>query len=197
MQSVFALRRGVADSARLPAWLRKADAINAAEWIALVLSGVACGLLMVYFPWNIRLPGNAIMRAVFPMALGISLVPRRCAGSIIGIVGGLVVGAAWWQQIGKGHITTTASVVLLGLFLDTALTNARSGWRIYLRFATAGLLANLCALATRWTTATLGLDLAGERSWSWSVRILTYALFGLLAGLISAAVWFRASDKTA
>ena len=68
----------------------------------------------------------------------------------------------------------------------------------------AGLAANLLAFATRFATAWLGLDRGGG-GWrggggqfsSFAVTaLLSFAICGAVAGLISGLIWFRASATT-
>ena len=70
---------------------------------------------------------------------------------------------------------------------------ARRGWRLYLGFILAGLGSNLVAMCFRGGMKALTGDMAGGRPVSewWHQASFTYPVVGLLAGLISAAVWFR------
>lgn len=74
------------------------------------------------------------------MALGLSLAPRRMGGMVMGsaaLCSVLVTKAGGLGTIGVGALT---SLALTGPLLDAALWRARSGWRLYLAFAIAGLL---------------------------------------------------------
>ena len=97
-----------------------------------------------------------------------------------------------------GKRTNTVLVVsflllLTGLLVDLALRGARSGRGIYARLMAAGLAANAAAFLIRAAAKlVLGAGLTGKplAVW-WQHAMVTYAVCGLLAGMISAAVWFR------
>ena len=93
-------------------------------------------------------------------------------------------------SFGAGSLT---SLALTGPLLDLALVGARRGWRLYLGFVLAGIASNLVALGFRGGLKALTGDMGGGRlmgEW-WHQAYLTYPVCGLLAGLLSAAVWFR------
>ena len=73
------------------------------------------------------------------------------------------------------------------------LAGRAQGWRLYARFAAAGAIANLLAFAARVGTSFLGWELAGSRQFTsfWSFALASFLLCGAVAGLVSAAVWFR------
>ncbi|MGH2350257.1 MAG: hypothetical protein ACRDJN_01415 [Chloroflexota bacterium] len=104
----------------------------------------------------------------------------------------LKVGGA--PGIGVGAVT---SLCLTGPFLDLALWGARRGWRPYLGFALAGLASNLVALAVRGGAKLGGLDRPASRPFAtwWPEAVGTYIICGLLAGLLSALVWFQLSAR--
>ena len=99
-----------------------------------------------------------------------------------------------YAALGVGALT---SLGLIGPLLDVALWRARQGWRLYVGFALAGLGANLAALAVRAGPKLVGLDHAAGRplaAW-WTQAAVSYAVCGLVAGLISALVWFRFAPR--
>ena len=157
--------------------------------------GVLATLCMALLDLSLRIPGNAILRAVFPMALGLALVPRQCAGSVMGLgalASATVLKAGGMGGLGFGALT---SLALTGPLLDLGLWRAAEGWRLYAGFIVAGLGSNLAALLVRGGTKLLGLEHLAARpavEW-WPVAVGTYALCGALAGLLSAVVWFRFS----
>ena len=104
----------------------------------------------------------------------------------------LVIKTGGMATIGAGAMT---SLVLTGPLMDVALWRAGRGWRVYLAFASAGLAANLAALAVRAGAKLGGLDrLTGRPLAAWlPLAAGTYALCGVLAGLVSAMIWFRFS----
>jgi ABC-type Co2+ transport system permease subunit len=81
-------------------------------------------------------------------------------------------------------------MALTGPSLDVAVRRASGGWRLYLAIMFAGLLSNLIDFGVK---AGEKLMLGGGRSWgSWFVQAAgTYPLCGVIAGLISAVVWFH------
>jgi hypothetical protein len=96
--------------------------------------------------------------------------------------------------------------------MDLALRGEPTGWRLYLRLAVAGILANLLAwgvrmMAAGWFATAVagsgrgggtGMGGGGERALAhhflefWPVALVTFALCGAIAGVASAAVWFKA-----
>jgi hypothetical protein len=167
--------------------------VSGIEIATLLLLGATSAAAVMLIDFNLRLPGHAILRSVFPMALGIALVPRVGAGWILGVGAWiavpclLAVGAA---EKGWGSIT---SACLTGPLLDLALRRVRTGWRVPLAFALAGLASNLGAMAMQVTLKLAGFGGGGGRRFGdWLVTAaVTYPSFGLLAGLFSAAVWFH------
>jgi hypothetical protein len=149
------------------------------------------------FHLQIRLPGHAILRGVIPLALGLALVPRRSSGMVMSVGAGITAAAMTWDQIGRFPPAAILSVVALGPVLDLALSGEPRGWRLYARFVAAGALANLLAFVIRLGTALAGWDFRGSRQFTefWPFALTTFVLCGALAGLISAALWFRLSSR--
>jgi hypothetical protein len=112
---------------------------------------------------------------------------------VMAVGAGLTSAAMNLGQIGRFPPAAVLGVLALGPVLDAALVGQPRGWRLYARFAAAGALANLCAFAGRFGTAWLGWDLAGSRQFIdfWATALPTFVLCGALAGLVSAAIWFR------
>jgi hypothetical protein len=174
-----------------------AGTISVAELAVLVTAGVAAALLSGYVKLNLGISGHNIIRVVFPMALGLALVPRRGAASVMGA--SALGSAALFSMVGAPTLGAGAmtSLVLTGFFLDFALAGARSGRSVYVRLMLAGAAANLLAMLVRGGMKLLaGGQLEGLPLAVWLPKaIMTYPLCGAVAGLISAAVWFRfASD---
>lgn len=159
----------------------------------LIGAGATAALAVGCLDFGLRVPGHAILRAVFPMALGLSLAPRR--------FGGVVMGASAWAMAmllkstgGSGPgIGALTSLCLIGPMLDAALWRAKSGWPVYLSFAAAGCLANMGAFAVRGAGKLAGWESLVKRPLAeWvSVACWSYLFCGLIAGLLSAAIWFR------
>lgn len=193
ISAVFGVHEGLSDASRMSAISRSITDRAAVQIGTLVLLGAGAAVASGLLEWHLRIPGHAILRSVFPMALGLALVPVRTGGSIMGVSAlgtALIMSVCSVASMGVGGLT---SLALTGPFLDIALMGARRGWRLYLGFILAGVASNLVAFGLRGGAKALtggmgGGRLAGE--W-WLQASLTYPVCGLLAGLISAAVWFR------
>jgi len=196
--TALTLHPGLAGSSRLPVLAQEGDRLQAAELLLLMGAGVAAGVTTAFFDFGLRIPGHAIIRAVFPMALGLALAPRRGGGMVMGasaLGSALVINVGGFAAIGFGALT---SLTLTGPFMDLALWGVKRGWRLYLGFALAGLASNLVALVVRAAPKWIGADHAIHRPLAeWLVPAMgTYAVCGVLAGLISACAWFQfAADK--
>jgi hypothetical protein len=181
---------------RSASWLAKADSTPSAVLLRYLLAFLAGGIAAVcvaFIEFNLRMPGNAILKGTLPVALGLAIAPQRLSGLVIS--GGALTGLIILKKVfgltsGMG---ATASLLALGPMLDTFLWNARrNGW-LYLRFAAAGLAANCTAFANRGGNKAAGFDNITMRplqDWL-TVAPLTYAAFGLAAGLISSLILFR------
>ncbi len=198
-------------ASRLPALGRPGD-LAVVEVVTLLLLGAGAALATTFLKSPLRIPGSAILFSIFPTALAVALVPRRGAGklaSMAALATTLGLGFAGTRIPGAG---ATASLVLAGPLLDVALAAARSGWRLYLGFVLSGLVANLGAFGARAGVLALvagggyghgahrgggggmGAGLGGGGGMGGQGlrhALLTYAVCGLAAGLLSAAAWFR------
>lgn len=195
--AVLPIHAGLADSSRLPVLSRDAEGLRAAEILLLLGVGVVAAAGSAFLDLGLRIPGHAILRAVFPMAFGLALVPRQFAGTVMGIgalasAGAIKAGGS--APLGLGAMT---SLTLTGPLLDLALWRVQRGWPLYLGFALAGLGSNLAAMGVRGGARLMGWDPTGGRPLAlwWPQAIVTYALCGIVAGLISAVVWFRFSES--
>jgi len=195
------LHPGLADGTRLR-WLAQPDQrLKATELLLLLSAGVVAALASAFLDFGLKIPGHAIIRAVFPMALGFAAAPRRMAGTTMGasalataLVLNFTVSIGGRALIGAGAMT---SLVLTGPLLDVALWRARRGWQLYASFALAGLASNLVALSIRAVPKLMNVDHAIGRPLAiWFPRaIVSYTLCGVFAGLISALVWFQFTAK--
>lgn len=194
--AVLALHDGLAEASRLRAITSPAERARAFELALLVACGGAAAAASAYLDLRLRVPGHAILRAVFPMILGLAAVPRRGAGTVMG-ASALLTGVGLRAVVPAAGFSLGAltSLTLVGPFLDLAVRRARGGWRLYTGFALAGLAANLVAFFIRGGAKMLGLEHAGARPLSeWLLQAsATYAICGLLAGLASGAIWFQAA----
>jgi hypothetical protein len=187
------VHRELLASSRVAVWTNPADRLRFAELGVLVGAGIGAALAVSYLDFGLRIPGHAILRAVFPMALGLSLAPRRLGGMVMSVGAWatiLLLQAAGNRGPGVGAMT---SLCLTGPCLDAALWRTRSGWPLYLRFALAGGLANLAAFAVRGAGKMSGLEAFTKRplaDW-FTTAVWSYSLCGIAAGLLSAGIWFR------
>ncbi len=194
--SILTLHEGLMSSDRLRAVSALDRAISAVELGTLLLLGVCAAALSAFVKFGLGVPGHNIVLVVFPMIFGLALVPRRGAASLMGFS---AMGSAGLfcllgrTGIGFGALT---SLALTGILIDTALSGAQSGRGIYARLMLAGLAANMAAFLIRaGAKLLLGPGLTGKPlAFWWQYAAVTYALCGLLAGAISAAVWFRFGD---
>lgn len=187
---------GLRQATRIPYWWQGQQALPVLEFVALLLIGGLATCLMVFWDWGVKqIPGHAILRSVFPMVCGLALVPRRGAGTTMG-AGALAtltcMNLGMRETPGWGAST---SLLLIGPLMDLALWSATPGRWMYLRFALAGFAANLGAFLVK--AGGKYFELAGSGGkplMAWlSKAMLTYTVCGLLAGIISAAVWFHSS----
>jgi len=196
--TVLSVHPGLAQSTRLPVLAGQERGLQVAETLLLLAAGVGAALASAWLDFGLRIPGHAIIRAIFPMSLGLALAPRRMGGMVMGasaLGSAAAINAGGFAALGAGAMT---SLALTGPFLDLALWRAKRGWRLYLGFALAGLGSNVAALAVRAGAKLVGLGHPAARplaEW-WPQAIGTYAFCGLLAGLISALVWFRFAAST-
>jgi hypothetical protein len=211
------LHEGLNSSGRVPTLVRK-DLVSWVELLTLVLIGAGAAVLSLSLSdSHLHIPGHAILRAVFPMALGLALVPRRLGGCVMGgsaLATGLLLQGTGLGRTGVGALT---SLCLTGPLLDLALWGARGGWRLYLGFVLAGLSSNLIAFAFRASARLMGVGGGGgggggmgggrgggggmgtggggDPNW-WMNASIFYPLCGLAAGLVSALVWFHFRRRT-
>jgi hypothetical protein len=195
----FIVRDGLIGAARLPSLAPARQRISAAELLLLLTCGAAAAATVSLVKLSLGIPGHSIVLAALPMALGMSLAPRRLAGSVMSA--GALGASVLLTQIAGARFGSGAfaSLLLLGPMIDVALRRARSGWRVYAALVLAGVGTNVMALASRALPKLLGLDLPGTRpfdSW-WLQASVTYTLSGVVAGLLGALCWFHFNDRSA
>ncbi len=183
---------------RLPALEHGVGRVTALEVGLLLLLGAGAVGLTALLDFNLRLPGHAIVRAVLPLGLGMALVPRRGAGIVMSAAALATAGLFRLGGLGPGPGALT-SLCLTGPFLDLALAWAKRGWHVYLGFVLGGLGANLTALVVRGGLKAFAFETPGLRpAAEWLAQsAITYPAFGILAGLVSAALWFQLRERTA
>jgi len=194
----FVVREGLTGATRIPSLARSGQRISAVELLLLGLCGAAAAAAVGFAKLGLGIPGHSIVLAALPMGLGLSLAPRRLAGSVMsaGALGtALLLSGSGAATYGSG---ASVSLALIGPMMDLALRRARTGWPVYVALVVSGVAANLLALSSRAATKVLGLDLAGGRpfdSW-WLQAAGTYTLSGVVAGLLGALCWFQFRSRS-
>ncbi len=145
------LHYGLRAGSCLPGLIRETDAVRPIEYAVWITMGVASACASALPDWKLGIPGHAIVRSVFPLAMGLALAPRHGAGCVMSGVGSLTAVLLGSMQLadtrsGMGAIT---SLALTGPLLDLALRSAKPGWGLYVRIMSAGLATNLVALAVK------------------------------------------------
>jgi hypothetical protein len=176
---------------------RSTDIGRVRDFTVLFLAGVAATTLVACVPMPIRVPGHAILRAALPLACVLASVRRPWSGTIAGV--SALAPAALFLVLGIGHLQTAALVSLLALgpAMDWSRRSVSKGLHLLLRYAFAGLVANMLAFVTRWGVAWLFADgwhplnfqhVAYGAFWS-------FALCGLAAGLLCGLPCCRSYEK--
>jgi hypothetical protein len=162
----------------------------------LLLAGAFATVAVAAFSPAWRIPGHAILRATLPMVCGMALVPRRFGGSVMTVGAGAAALALSAIGFGNWQPAAVVSLLALGPAIDIAMTGrATTGWRLYLRFALAGILANSLSFGVRFATFAFQHGDGRPRTLTqFSVGVfLSFAACGALAGLLSAVFCFRSS----
>lgn len=194
------VHEGLLEGSRLHTFIAADRPATIGELAKLVGFGALAAILSTYGDLGLRLPGHAILRAIFPMALGLALVPRRGAGSVMGL-SALLTAAVLRTIPGAGHgmsLGALTSLTLTGPLLDVSLQRFARGGSLHVGFALAGLASNLVALLVRGSAKSVGLDHGGAQAFSiWlAPATVSYIACGLLAGLISGCIWFRLREPS-
>jgi hypothetical protein len=180
-------------SSRLSVVPVPAERISVVEIAALAACGALAALAVFAIHLSFRVPGHAILRAVFPMAAGLAIVPRRFGGLVMTIAAALAAIGLHSGGIGEIQPAALVSLLALGPLLDLAMLGEPAGWRLYARFIAAGIAANLIAFAMRTILTALGYETPGSHQMErlgWIVPA-SFLLCGAVAGLVSAIAWFR------
>lgn len=187
---------------RLPAVGDTEQPIQKVEFALLLGMGVAAAAIASFLETGLRIPGNAIIRTIFPLALGIALVPRRGSGSTMGLAASVTALGFTSARLGTAGFGAMTSLLLCGVVLDAVITWAKSGWRLYVGLALAGLTVNMAAFAVKAGSKLAGVGGGmgggghgggGGGGWNaWFPRaVISYPICGLIAGLLCAVILFR------
>ena len=196
MVNWFDVHEGLLGAGRFPSLARSRRRVSTAEWLLLLGCGAAAAAAVGFVKLSLGIPGHSIVIAALPMVLGLSLAPRRLAGSVMsaGALGTAWLLGAAGASYGAG---ATVSLLLLGPMMDVALSHAQSGRRVYAALVMSGVATNLLALGSRAASKFLGLDLGARPFDSWWLQAsVTYTLSGMVAGLLGALCWFHFNDRT-
>jgi hypothetical protein len=204
------------DSGRLPAIADSTDStVKGMEIATLVLAGATAAVLTHVVRFRLGIPGSNIVFVAFPMAFGFALVPRRGAGTLMGGAALATTLALWLAGVRLDGVGAQTSLLLTGPLLDVALRRARGGWRLYVAFVVATAATNALAFAARASAKLVALNVAGAGGGRgggggrgaglgsagraldvWLPQaVWTYALAGVVAGLISALAWFHFRER--
>jgi hypothetical protein len=189
---------GLGPARRISPVVRQSDYLTGGELATLLFAGSLATVAVVAISLSLRIPGHAILRAALPMVCGMALVPRRLAGSIMSLGAGAAALGLSAAGVGTGQPAALVALFALGPAIDLAMMGpTTSGWRVYLRFALAGMLANSLAFAVRLAVSWFQLDnLRPHTLTHFGVGVfLSYAACGAVAGLLGAAVCFRFSAR--
>jgi hypothetical protein len=190
---------GVERSSRIGPLARPSERLSTAELVTLLAAGILAALAVALISPGLRMPGSAILRVALPMICGVALVPRRLSGSMMTIGAGLTALALSAAHLGSLQPASLTALLALGPAIDVTMAlPAPSGWRLYLRFGAAGALANAVAFFARAGASWLHVDAPRPHTvthYGFAV-FLSFAVCGLIAGLLGAAVCFRASARS-
>jgi hypothetical protein len=208
---VLPLHDGLVSTSRFRSFLSVRPFISPAELAVLVVLGVCAALGSAFLDLpdligrltgvSFKMPGYTILRSYLPIALGLALVPRRLAGSVMSAVAfsaGMMLNILGMAQAGIAALTCLG---VTGPMLDLAVWRVKKGWSLYAGFVLAGLGSNMVAYMARGLSKILahahdhidGSMLLAE--W-WSRAAGTYTLCGAAVGLICATAWFFLLTKT-
>ncbi len=200
LKFVFQPCYALGQSRRIGSAVRSSDRITLVELAILVAAGVVAATAVAALQLQIHIPGHAILKAALPIVAGMA---RRCErmgyGTIMGVLPPHSTGIAVHPRftLGSGNRRIWWQLLAIGPAIDIALAyRASSGWRLYLRFALAGLLANTLAFFARGGMEWFGLDnFRHVLAHIDGGVFFSFAACGVIAGLASAIVCFRTSVK--
>ena len=227
MTASWTMNDELASRSRLANYAPSPGASAAAQLALLIALGALAAILTSIAASPIRLPGHAILRGTLPLICGLSLAPRRGAGTIMSLAAMVAFALMTIVDATRVPFAAVAGLALLGPLLDLVTTRATNlGWQLYIRFAAAGLAANLIAFAVRFATGSTatgvgraggghgaGLGLGGGNGMgggrgaggqglrlapeiSWTAMLVSFALFGAVAGLACGVIWFRSNPRS-
>ena len=96
---------------------------------------------------------------------------------------GLAAAALSWSGLAQIPTPAALSVVAIGPVLDIAMAGRPQGWRLYVRFALAGCVANLLAFALKFASFKMGWDSGSGGNFA-SFRMIALVSF-VLCGAVA------------
>ena len=143
------MHEGLLVRSRLRTAVPPIDETHVWELAWLIAMGVTAASAATFWDWSLGIPGHAILRIVFPMTLGLALVPRHGGGLVMGAFA--LATTAIYRSAGHGipGMGAMTSLAMFGPILDLVLWRVRTGWWLFGGFAVAGLAGNLIAFIVR------------------------------------------------
>jgi hypothetical protein len=150
------MHEGLLLRSRLRTVASPAERTRVWEFVWLTAMGIAAATAATLADFSLGVPGHAIVRIVFPMTLGLALVPRHGGGVVMGASALAATGAYKLFGLGVPGMGAMTSLLVFGPILDLMLWRGRRGWQLFGAFALAGLTSNLIAFAVRGMTRLAG-----------------------------------------
>jgi len=177
------------------------DSTVTRDLLILVSSGVLAAACSTFVKLHLSIPGHAILKVILPMCLGYAAAPRRSAGTIMGVsalVSTIFFRGLFSMEPGLG-IGSFTSLILFGPVLDLFARSLQRPVSAWFHLAAAGLITNAGAFFVRGSFKIFGRDDAVQKIFTvWlSTAYASYAICGLLAGLICGVIFFRAKPDPA
>jgi hypothetical protein len=188
-------------SGEIGRWKPISAGAHASAGLALLViigAGILAASAITFLHLRLGIAGHFVIKAALPMLFGFAFVPRRFAGSLMGIVATVTIFAFMRMNVGRLEPGAVAALLSFGPLMDfVTLGKPVAGWKLYLRCALAGLLANLIAFGVKFGAPLLiatSSEFRGGRELSIAM-FASFAICGIVAGLISAAICFRHNVK--
>jgi hypothetical protein len=166
---------------------------DTAALAALICIGVATAVATAFVKLHLGISGHAIVLTVAPTLLGVSLFPRRLAGSTIAASALATGGALWIAGTGSVGPAALTAFVATGVLTDIVLARRLTGVVLYAALVVAGLLANVAAFGAHLVeAAAIGVAAGGK---AFVIQVASYAACGAAAGFFGAVLAFQLRGK--
>jgi hypothetical protein len=173
MGMVLTTHAGLLDATRLHV-AGRGQQVRVLDVAVLLAMGVVTASLASFVKLRLGIPGHAIILSVLPISVGLALVPRYGAGTLMSLTAAMAMMAYREMALpvggGPGAVTSMLA---------------------------AGLAANLVALIARGGFKFLSFQpLVGKPFSEWfRYAVVTYPLAGAVAGLVCALMLFRVTSR--